>query len=138
MKVCGIELKSNEARIVVLEGRHENHEIIKTEYDKVKLVDSKDQKEVQTFRAAMLEFFAYHDFDIIGIKERITKGRFAGGAISFKMEGLIQTADDKVMLVHNMSMKSTLKDVELFTDGLKKYQEEAYRVALFLLHKQGS
>jgi len=138
MKVCGIELKSNEARIVALEGHHENHEIIKTEYDKVKLVDSKDQKEVQTFRATMLEFFAYHDFDIIGIKERITKGRFAGGAISFKMEGLIQTADDKVMLVHNMSMKSTLKDVELFTDGLKKYQEEAYRVALFLLHKQGS
>lgn len=135
MKVCGIELKSNEARIVVLEGHSQDHEIIKTDFDKLKLLDSKDQKEVQAFRSAMLEFFSYHDFDLIGIKERITKGRFAGGALSFKMEGLIQTANDKILLVHNMSMKSTLKDVEIPSEGIKKFQQESLRVALYLLNK---
>lgn len=135
MKVCGIELKSNEARIVILEGHAEDYEIIKTDLEKLKLTDSKDQKSVQAFREGILEFFSYHDLDMIGIKERITKGRFAGGAMSFKMEGLIQTADDNIILVHNMSMKSTLKDVELLNDGIKKYQEEAFRVALFLLNK---
>jgi len=136
MKVCGIELKSNEARIIALEGHAEDYEFIKTEFDKIKLKDSKDQGEVKIFRDSILAFFAYHDFDIIGIKERITKGRFAGGAISFKMEGLIQTADDKIRLVHNMSMKSTLKGIEIPLDNIKKYQEEACRVALFLLHKE--
>jgi len=135
MKVCGIELKSNEARIIVLEGHNEDYEIIKTDLEKLKLIDSKDQAAVKSFREAILVFFSYHDFDVIGIKERITKGRFAGGAISFKMEGLIQTTDDKVVLVHNMSMKSTLKDVEIPINGIKKYQEEALRVSLFLLNK---
>ena len=135
MKVCGIELKSNEARIIVLEGHNEDYEIIKTDLEKLKLIDSKDQAAVKSFREAILDFFSYHDFDVIGIKERITKGRFAGGAISFKMEGLIQTTDDKVVLVHNMSMKSTLKDVEIPINGIKKYQEEALRVSLFLLNK---
>ena len=135
MKVCGIELKSNEARIIVLEGHSEDFEIIKVDLEKLKLTDSKDQQAVKAFRDTIIDFLSYHDFDMIGIKERITKGRFAGGALSFKMEGLLQTADDKVVLVHNMSMKSTLKDVELPIDGIKKYQEEALRVALYLLHK---
>lgn len=135
MKVCGIELKSNEARIIALEGHAEDYDFVKTEFDKLKLKDSKDQNEVKAFRDSIIDFFSYHDFDIIGIKERITKGRFAGGAISFKMEGLLQTADDQVRLVHNMSMKSTLKDIEIPIDNIKKYQEEACRVAVFLLHK---
>jgi len=135
MKVCGIELKSNEARIIVLEGHSEDFEIIKVDLEKLKLTDSKDQQAVKAFRDTIIDFLSYHDFDMIGIKERITKGRFAGGALSFKMEGLLQTADDKVVLVHNMSMKSTLKDIELPIDGIKKYQEEALRVALYLLHK---
>lgn len=135
MKVCGIELKSNEARIIAIEGHKEDYEIVKTEFDKIKLEDSKDQKEVQAFRESMLEFLSWHDFDLIGIKERITKGRFAGGALSFKMEGLIQTADDEILLVHNMSMKSVLKEVEIPVDSIKKYQMEAFKVALFLLHK---
>lgn len=135
MKVCGIELKSNEARIIALEGHAEDYDLIKTEFDKLKLKDSKDQKEVKAFRDTILEFLGYHDFDVIGIKERITKGRFAGGALSFKMEGLIQTADDQIVLVHNMSMKSKLKDVEIPIDNIKKYQVEAFKVALYLLQK---
>jgi len=135
MKVCGIELKSNEARIIALEGHAEDYDILKIELEKLKLKDSKDQQEVKAFRDAILEFFAYHDFDVIGIKERITKGRFAGGALSFKMEGLIQTADDQIVLVHNMSMKSKLKDVDIPIDNIKKYQEEALRVAIYLMHR---
>lgn len=137
MKVCGIELKSNEARIIAIEGHAEDYEFVKTEFDKLKLKDSKDQKEVKAFQEAIISFFAYHDFDIIGIKERITKGRFAGGALSFKMEGLIQTADDEVILVHNMSIKSVLKDIEIPVDSIKKFQIEGFKVALFLMHKKG-
>lgn len=133
MKVCGIELKSNEARLVVLEGHIESYDIVQLDTNKIKLQDSKDQRFVQEFRTQILEFLNWHDFDCVGIKERITKGRFAGGALSFKMEGLIQTSDYKVQLVHNMSMKSALKDVEYDPSMVKKYQEEALRVAIYLL-----
>jgi len=99
----------------------------------LKIKDSKDQNEVKAFKDAILELFAWQDFDLIGIKERISKGRFAGGAMSFKMEGLIQTADDKIQLVHGMSIKSKLKDVDIPFDGILKYQHEAYKVAVYLL-----
>ncbi len=133
MKVCGIELKSNEARIVVLEGHIESYDIVQLDTNKFKLEDSKDQKAVQQFRDQILEFFKWQDFDCVGIKERITKGRFAGGAISFKIEGLIQTSDCPVQLVHNMSMKSALKEVDFDPTLVKKYQEEALKVAIYLL-----
>lgn len=133
MKVCGIELKSNEARLVVLEGHLESYDVVQLDTNKIKLEDSKDQQLVQEFRTQMLDFLNWHDFDYIGIKERITKGRFAGGALSFKMEGLIQTSDHKVQLVHNMSMKSALKEVDYDPSLVKKYQEEALRVAMYLL-----
>lgn len=133
MKVCGIELKSNEARIVILEGHLESYDVISLDVNKFKLENSKDQQSVKEFRQQLLEFLDWHDCDYLGIKERITKGRFAGGALSFKMEALIQTSDHKVQLVHNMTMKSALKDLEYDSTIVKKYQEEALRVALYLL-----
>jgi len=134
MKVCGIELKASEARVVVLEGDSQNYEIVHTETSKFKLSSSKDQADVQAFREELLEYFSWIDCECIGIKERMSKGRFAGGALSFKIEGLIQTCDYKVTLVHGMSIKSKLKEVELDIEHLPKYQHEAYKVALYLLH----
>jgi len=137
MKVCGIELKASEARVVVLEGDVENYEIVHTDVTKFKLADSKDQKEVQRFRGELLEYFSWIDCEKIGIKERMSKGRFAGGALSFKIEGMIQTADYPVVLVHGMSMKSKLKDLVFDIEHLPKYQAEAFKVALYLLVIEG-
>lgn len=134
IKVCGIELKSNEARIVVLEGEPNQYEIISLREDKIKLEDSKNQESVTRFRDKMLEFISFHDFHAIGIKERMSKGRFAGGAISFKMEGLIQTSDYPIHIVHSASIKSKTKDVLIDFDSVKKYQQEALRLATYLMH----
>lgn len=133
MKVCGIELKSNEARIVILEGHIESYDIVQLDINKFKLENSKDQQSVKDFQKELLQFLDWQDCDHLGIKERITKGRFAGGALSFKMEALIQTSDHSVQLVHNMTMKSALKDLDYDPTIVKKYQEEALRVAIYLL-----
>ncbi len=133
MKSIGIELKSNEARIVVLEGTPENYEILILEKNKIKLEETKNQESVKLFQKEFSELFQWLDPNLIGIKERMSKGRFAGGAISFKMEGLIQTTDYPINLIHSASIKSKLKDAFIDISGLAKYQEEAFRVALYLL-----
>jgi len=133
MKVCGIELKSNEARIVVLDGNKDDYTIVKTNIAKLKIDNPKDQKDVIAFKDHILEFFKEQDLDLIAIKERMTKGRFSGGSTTFKMEALIQTSETEIQLVHGMTIKSKLKNIEIETDGLPKYQEEAFKVALYLL-----
>lgn len=132
-KVCGIELKGNEARIIVLEGNLENYKVISTPFDKLKIVDSKDQNMIKDFHAKILAFFDDEDFTAIGLKERMTKGRFSGGSMTFKMEALMQTSDYAVNLIHGATIKSKLKNVDYDPGLVKKYQEEAFRVALYLL-----
>jgi len=132
-KVCGIELKGNEARIVVLEGNLEEYKVISTPYDKLKIEDTKDQSMIKDFHAKILAFFDDEDFTAIGLKERMTKGRFSGGSMTFKMEALMQTSDYEIQFVHSATLKSKLKDVDYASDLVKKYQEEAFRVALYLL-----
>lgn len=134
IKVCGIELKASEARFVVIEGDPDSYEIVGLQNDKMKLENSKDQQSVSDFREKVLDFINYHDFHAIGIKERMSKGRFAGGALSFKMEGLIQTSDYKIDIVHSASIKSKTKDLLIDFDQVKKYQQEALRLAVYLLN----
>ncbi len=135
VKVCGIVLKSNEMISIVLEGTTEDYQIIPSVFDKFKLEDPKDQESIKKFRSAIHEFFDYEDFHAIGIKERIAKGRFAGGAITFKMEGLIQTSDYPVQIIHGNRIKAKTKDKIIPINQVKKYQEDALLTAFYLLQE---
>jgi len=120
---------------VILEGTTDDYKIISSPFDKYKLEDSKNQESVKKFKAAIHEFFDYEDFHAIGIKERIAKGRFAGGAMTFKMEGLIQTSDYPVQIIHGNRIKAKTKDKIIPINEVKKYQEDALLTALYLLHE---
>ncbi len=134
MKVCGIELKSSEARFVVLDGTVDDYQIFVLKTNKIKLADSKSQEQVRNFYYEIGAFLDEHQPEKTGIKERMTKGRFSGSSISFKMEAMFQLTDHEIQLVHSMSMKSKLKGFDLEEiSGLNKYQEEAFKVALYLL-----
>lgn len=134
MKVCGIELKSSEARFIILEGTTTDYQIVPLQIKKIKFETSKVQADVQQFHSDIVHFLEEHQPEIVGIKERMTKGRFSGSAVSFKMEALFQLTDHEIQLVHSMSIKSKLKDLDLEgISELKKFQEEAFRVALYLL-----
>ncbi len=132
-KVCGITLKANKLISVVLEGTTNDYQVVPTPYDSYPLKDSKDQETVRRFREELLEFFGYEDFHAIGIRERMSKGRFAGGAITFKIEGLLQTSDYPVAIVHANSIKSKTKDAIIDTSLVKAYQKEAMVLAYYLL-----
>jgi len=110
MKVCGIELKGNDAIMVCLDGNATTYEMILKDRKKISLKDSLDQAEVIKFAEEMKSFLAENNFDIVGIKARATKGRFSGGSVSFKIEGIIQTSSTEVKVIHGATVKSKLKD----------------------------
>ena len=133
MKVCGIELKGSNAIFTCLEGDGVDHHFIAENTRKIGLDDSKVQQDIKDFSSAINSFFEEMKFDRIAIKARAEKGRFAGGAVSFKMEGLIQNCDFPVEVVHVASIKSKLKGVEIDLTSVKKYQEESLKLATYLL-----
>ncbi len=130
MKYCGIELKSSEARIVGIQIVDDEYEFIAAETKKIMLNDSKEQEAVLSFREAFGQFFESNNFDKIGIKERGRKGKFAGGADSFKMEGILQTLNHPIEILHVNTIKSKIKGKVLKTEHINKYQEEALKVAV--------
>ena len=70
----------------------------------------------------------------VAIKERALKGKFAGGAIGFKLEAAIQLLTDiDVQMVSQKDVKVVLSENRLpisFADtGLKAFQEAAFTVA---------
>ena len=134
MKVCGIDIKGNNAVLCCLEGDKESYVLISKEVKKIGLVDSKNQEDVKSFSIAIGQFFEEMRFDHIAIKARGEKGRFAGGPTSFKIEGLIQNvASTKVDIIHGATMKAKLKGMEIDLSTVLKYQEEALKMAVFLL-----
>jgi len=126
--ICGIELKGNDAIVVILK----DNDLVPIKQNKVTLADSKNQDSVKEFHREILDLFAENDIEIAGIKERATKGRFAGGSVSFKMEGLIQNTNCDVQLIHGKTINAKLKGIDLSSYNVLKYQEGALQVALFL------
>lgn len=132
-KICGVDLKGNAAIVVVLEGTSDNFKVIPTEFKKINLDDSNNQESVKSFSTAINNFFKAHDFDRIGVKGRATKGKFAGGSVSFKMEGLIQNTDFSVSIINGATLKAKLKNQEIEFTGVNMYQVEAMKVAYCLM-----
>jgi len=130
---CGIELKGNEARIVLLEGTKNSYRIISEAPKKIKLLDSGNQDDVHRFVNEFNEFVREYGINKAGIKERGTKGKFAGGSVSFKMEGLIQASTVEVVLIHSRTIKAKIKGEEIDLSSVNKYQEEALKLAWVML-----
>lgn len=131
MKTLGISLKANRAIYVAIEGSEDDFQVINKGFFELK--NSKDQSAIKAFHESWMTLINGGDYNAIAIKERISKGRFAGGAITFKMEGLIQLSDYEIQIVHGTRLKSKLKDHDPSFGKIHSYQEEAARLAYYLL-----
>ncbi len=133
MKYCGIELKGDEARVISIETDGDDYTVSSPGVDRFKIKDPSSQTEIQSFAVAFEKFLAAGQFDAIGIKGRMTKGRFAGGSTSFKLEGIIQSMPYPVSIINQATMRSKLKDAEPDMTGCKEYQAEALKVVLTMM-----
>lgn len=128
MNICGIELKANNVILVVLR----NSKYIETKIKKLLIEDDEKQEDIRIFCNEFLDFLQKNEIEKVFIKKRAKKGAFSGGAVTFKLEGLIQLNPFcSVDLISAQSISTFEKKNQIeFPKELKKYQEQAYLTAL--------
>ena len=128
MSICGIELKANNVILVVLK----NNKYIETKIKKLLIEDDKKQEDIRKFCNEFLDFLQKNEIKKVFIKKRAKKGTFSGGAVTFKIEGLIQLNPFcSVDLTSSQTVITFEKKNQIeFPKELKKYQEQAYLTAL--------
>lgn len=134
--ICGIELTGSDAVVCLLDQDQGQFLLPECRVRKISLKKNHTREDLRQFQAAFAKLMEDYRVDQVVIKERMTKGKFAGGAISFKMEAAIQLITDpalEITLVTPSLIKSTLATNPLpiaFPDtGLKGFQEAAFVTA---------
>ena len=128
MKICGMELKANNLILAITE----DNKYIDTKIKKIVLDNDENQEGIRGFCNELLVFLESEKIEKIVIKKRAKKGNFAGGAITFKMEALIQLnpfCEVELLSAQSISSFEKKNDIEI-PNTLKKYQEQAYLSAL--------
>jgi hypothetical protein len=140
MRVCGIELKGNEAIICMMELSNGLYSLIETRATKLSIQEATDSEQLKKFQFDFAKLMQDYKIDHVVIKERLTKGKFAGGAVGFKLEAAIQLIVDlPTSLLGGSKIKEIIKQSQLDIDyrdmDLKQFQEAAFMAALAYLEK---
>lgn len=131
MKICGVELTANDAVICLLELDKQQFNLPDCRVRKISLPKEHTRGDLQYFQATFAKLMTDYAIEKVVIKERALKGKFAGGAIGFKLESAIQLiADLEVVTLSQQDIKLALSENRLpipFADtGLKGFQEQAF------------
>lgn len=136
MRICGVELTGNDAVVCLLNKDQGLFSLPDTKVRKLTLKKDHTGADLQAFQAELVQFLKQNDVERVVIKERMQKGKFAGGAISFKLEATIQLIDEpgiEIALLTPTHIKAMLSENPLpiaFADtGLKQFQEQAFITA---------
>jgi len=135
MRICGVELSGNDAVISLLTVDNELFNLPECRVRRVSCKNPDTANELKYFQKTFVQLMTDYQIDTVVIKERMKKGKFAGGANGFKLEAAIQLANglDKVILMSASEQKLNLKNYPLpitFAEtGLKKFQETAFMAA---------
>src|SRR5690606_22245686 len=136
MRICGIELTGNDAVVCLLHEDKGLFNLPEARIRKLTLKKDHTRADLQRFQADMVQFLKDYKVEKVVVKERLQKGKFAGGAVSFKLEAAIQLISEpnlEVLLLSPARMKAILADNPLpilFADpGLKQFQEAAFMTA---------
>ena len=128
MRICGIELKANNIIFAIVEFSDREYIYIDTKTKKLSLIDDENQNAIIEFKDKIEEFINNNSIDKIIIKKRAKKGNFAGGAITFKMESIIQLNSNCVVeFISPQAINKFIKKNDIkYPNKLNKYQEQAY------------
>ncbi|MCG9579103.1 DUF3010 family protein [Vibrio tubiashii] len=134
MKICGVELKGNDAVICLLSHENGVVHLPDCRVAKLSIGNANDTQEMKKFQFSFAKLIEDYKIEKVVIRQRQTKGKFAGGAVGFKLEAAIQLIDDlKVEVVAPTEIKESLKrnplGIQFKDTGLKQYQEQAFTTA---------
>lgn len=136
-RICGIELKSSEAILAVIELTDDGHQFFDIEPKKIKLGNDESSEQVQSFYDAVVNFAKDNHIDTFVIKKRAKKGQMSGGAVSFKLEAIIQlNGVSGIEFVSGQGIAAAhKKDPFEIPEGINKYQENAFMAASLYIRK---
>ena len=130
-RLCGAAIKANDLILVTVVREAERFAIDAKASSRLTLSDDTDQAAVRAFFALLQAFVRDNGIDRIAIRGRQTKGRFAGGSTSFKIEGLIQLLDGctvTIMTPQTIAARIKRHPVEMPASA-RVYQRDAFEVA---------
>ena len=140
MRVCGVEIKSNDAVICLLSMKDGIFDIPDCRFRKITLEKITSRESLKFFQFTFAKLMSDYKIDKVIIRERPTKGKFAGSAVGFKLEAAIQLIDNvEVELITPAAIKEYIKrnpiSVAFVDTGLKSFQETAFSTAYgYLMH----
>jgi hypothetical protein len=134
MNICGVEISANDAVVSLLSLSKGVFTIRDCRVAKVSISDANDTQKMRDFQFSFAKLMQDYQIDKVVIRQRPMKGKFAGGAVGFKLEAAIQLIDGlAVEVVPATDIKERLKrnplTVPFKETGLKQYQEPAFMVA---------
>ncbi|MCP8898992.1 DUF3010 family protein [Gilvimarinus xylanilyticus] len=134
MRICGVELTGNDAVVCLLELEAGQFTIPECRVRKLSVPKGHSRDDLQKFQTTFAKLMEDYQVGKVVIRERMTKGKFAGGAVSFKLEAAIQLLDAlEVNLMSPGEIKQVVAENPLaipFSEtGLKVFQESAFMVA---------
>jgi hypothetical protein len=139
MRVCGVDLKGNEARLAIAFKNSDSGEIafLQNNTKKIVLGDDQEEASLRGFMHTAKAFLSDNQITNVVIKTRARKGKMAGGATSFKMEAALQLIEDcschfvNPVAIAQFVKKSDLSDPQ----HILEYQRDAFNAAAYFLSK---
>ena len=134
MRICGVELTGNDVVVCMLYLENLQFDLPDCRVRKLTLKKDHTRKDLQEFQFTFAKLMDDYKITKVAIRERMAKGKFAGGAISFKLESAIQLiAGLGVDVLSPTQIKSLLKEhplpISFENTGLKAFQKDAFTVA---------
>lgn len=141
MITCGIEIKGSEVILCLMTKQDGLFQIPDCRQIRHTLSNSNDSEAVRKFQFMLKKLFEDYKVTRAVIKERPTKGKFAGGAVGFKIEAAIQLIDTvQVDLFNSATIKEVLQKnpmpIPFKATGLRAFQEGAFTTAYVALSEQ--
>jgi hypothetical protein len=140
MRVIGVELSGNDANVCLLSLADEVFQIPDCRTRKLSLPKDAVAKDLRYFQKTFAQLVKDYKIDNIVIRQRPMKGKFAGGAVGFKLEAALELiAEVDVIVMTPTAIKESLKRnpvlVPMPETGLKMFQEVAFNTAYAYLMK---
>ena len=141
MRVCGVELKGNEAIICLMSLSDGLIDLPDCRVRRLTLIDVYNREQLAEFQFAFGKLMEDYKVDKAIIRERATKGKFSGSANGFKMEAAIQLIDTlDVETLSATEIKESLSHnplpIPFAHTGLKGFQEGAFTTAFAAISRK--
>jgi len=138
MKICGVELKGNDAIVCIMSRENGLYDIPQVRVQKISINDAGDAEQVQHFQFTFAKLLEDYHVDKVIIRGRALKGKFSGGPVGFKLEAAIQLIKEiPAEIISGSDVKKALTRSQINIDfrdtGLKQYQESAFQTAFAYL-----